>query len=213
MASVETEITTSPENSDHDTVSSASSNPSRHSPNLMKDIYLWKNKKRSASIVAIATAIWVMLKVCGFNFLTVVCWVTMIIVTSRHAGDFFLWEISGEFAMVSQNAFLMAAEGGIVWMFKVGVEDKWFIFVGIIAGVLIVMSVPFLLFTYEDNINGFRDRMECEAQGRRWYRTVGDRFRRETKSEHKITEDEAKNKVAEDEATSKVAEDKAKKVD
>ncbi|XP_043714431.1 reticulon-like protein B13 [Telopea speciosissima] len=247
MSSVETEISTSP-NLPDDTITSAAS-PSRHSPgklyydslwhswlvsDLMKDIYLWKKKKLSLAVLVISTATWVLLEIYGFNFIPVVCWVAIFIVTSiflwgnlarlfhKEIPAISIWEVSEELTMFSRNALRVAAEEGILWMFRVGVEDKWFIFVGIVAGlwllsmvagflsfisfsyigVLIGMSVPFILFTYESNIKGFRDRME--AQGRRW-------FHRTTESEYKVAEDKVKNKVGEDKGKNKVAEDKGKK--
>ncbi|XP_042495878.1 reticulon-like protein B13 isoform X2 [Macadamia integrifolia] len=225
MSSFKTEISTSPEHPE--TNCSSASSPSRPS----HDIYLWRKKKMSATILAVSTATWVMLEVYGFNFIPVVCWVAMFIVTSvflwGNLAKLFhkdlpaamsVWEISEQFTMDSQKVVRVFTEEGILWMFRVGTEDKWFGFVGIVVGLwllsivagllsflslsyiglVICMTVPFICFKYNDEIKEFRVRMK--EQWRRWYRkVVEDRFHRKTESMHKAAEDEAKNKVAEDE--------------
>ena len=53
---------------------------------IMRDIIHWRHKKQSLVVLLVSTAIWVLLEVYQFNFLTVLSWLAMFIVIS-----FFLW--------------------------------------------------------------------------------------------------------------------------
>ncbi|KAF7112876.1 hypothetical protein RHSIM_RhsimUnG0183100 [Rhododendron simsii] len=54
--------------------------------NIVRDVGLWRRKKLSISVLLVATAIWVLLDVYEFNFLTLISWAGMVIATSA-----FLW--------------------------------------------------------------------------------------------------------------------------
>ncbi|KAE9466860.1 hypothetical protein C3L33_01205, partial [Rhododendron williamsianum] len=54
--------------------------------NIARDVVLWRRKKLSISVLLVATAIWVLLDVYEFNFLTLISWAGMVVVTSA-----FLW--------------------------------------------------------------------------------------------------------------------------
>jgi reticulon-1 len=49
---------------------------------IMKDIVLWRRKKLSTSILIAATTTWVLMEVYQFNFLTLISWLTIFVVTS-----------------------------------------------------------------------------------------------------------------------------------
>ncbi|XP_042495767.1 reticulon-like protein B13 isoform X2 [Macadamia integrifolia] len=156
----------------------------------MKDIYLWRKKKLSLLIVVISTATWAILEIYGFNFIPVVCWMAMFIITSvflwgntarlfhkEMPSAMSVWEVSEEFTMVSQNAARVFAEEGILWTFRVGAEDKWFIFIGLVAGLWLISIVAgwfsFLSFSYI----GFEWRCRGVDGTERWWWT-GSRERR-----------------------------------
>ncbi|PRQ47834.1 hypothetical protein RchiOBHm_Chr2g0104061 [Rosa chinensis] len=113
------------------------------SSDTVSDIFLWKKKKQSVLVLSIATAIWVLLKVYRFNFLTVISWAAMFIVTSL-----FVWgnmlrffnkeppnlygmlEVTEETALGTANTIRAWIEEGIRWMFRVAAEREWFVFAG-----------------------------------------------------------------------------------
>jgi len=49
---------------------------------IMKDIILWRRKKLSTIVLIAATATWVLMEVYQFNFLTLISWLTIFLVTS-----------------------------------------------------------------------------------------------------------------------------------
>ena len=49
---------------------------------IVKDVVLWRRKKLNATILLAATAIWVLMGVYEFNFLTVISWLVIFVVAS-----------------------------------------------------------------------------------------------------------------------------------
>lgn len=54
--------------------------------NIGKDIVLWRRRTQTSTILMAATATWVLMEVYEFKFITVVCWLAMLLVASC-----FLW--------------------------------------------------------------------------------------------------------------------------
>uniref|UniRef100_A0A2N9FY05 Reticulon-like protein n=1 Tax=Fagus sylvatica TaxID=28930 RepID=A0A2N9FY05_FAGSY len=119
----------------------------------LRDIFLWKRKEQSMLVLLISTATWVLLEVYQFNFITVISWAAMFILTSL-----FLWanilrllgkdvknmsrlEISGESAIEMANSIRTWIEEGIRWMFRVSAEREWFVFARTVAGLLLLSYV------------------------------------------------------------------------
>lgn len=48
----------------------------------MRDIVLWRRKKLSTFVLIAATATWVLMEVYQYNFLTLISWLTISVVTS-----------------------------------------------------------------------------------------------------------------------------------
>ncbi|KAJ4963147.1 hypothetical protein NE237_023086 [Protea cynaroides] len=146
MSSFAAVKSSSPRSSSSKATSVSSPSRSSNGNDFLKDVYLWRKKKISLSILAVSTFTWVMLEVYRFNFIPVVCWVAMFIITSmflwgnltrlfnREKPAMDVWEISEQFTMETQDAFRGKLEEGIRWMFRVGAEERWFIFIEIVVG-------------------------------------------------------------------------------
>ncbi|XP_062002156.1 reticulon-like protein B13 [Rosa rugosa] len=124
------------------------------SSDTVTDIFLWRKKKQSVLVLLIATAIWVLLNVYRFNFLTVISWAAMFIVTSL-----FLWgnmlrffnkeppnlyemlEVTEKTALETANTIRAWIEEGIRWMFRVAAQREWFVFAGTAAGLWLLSRV------------------------------------------------------------------------
>ncbi|KAL6227292.1 PREDICTED: reticulon-like protein B13 [Fragaria vesca subsp. vesca] len=141
------------------------------SSDSVRDIFLWKKKKQSVLLLSIATATWVLLKVYLFNFLTVISWAAMFVVTSL-----FLWanmlrffnkeppnlygmlEVTEETALRTANSIRAWIEEGIRWMFWVAAEREWFVFAGTAAGLWLLSRVggyvDLLTFLYTGVVMG-----------------------------------------------------------
>ncbi|KFK32722.1 hypothetical protein AALP_AA6G280300 [Arabis alpina] len=53
---------------------------------IVEDIYLWRRKKLAFSILSVSTATWVLLNIYGFNYITIVSWIAMAMISTV-----FLW--------------------------------------------------------------------------------------------------------------------------
>ncbi|XP_058228497.1 reticulon-like protein B13 [Rhododendron vialii] len=123
--------------------------------NIVRDVVLWRRKKlMSTSVLLVATAIWVLLDVYEFNFLTLISWAGMVVVTSA-----FLWgnilrllnkeppdlsglEISEQRVVEMARKFKSGIEEGIIrWMLRVAVEGDCFTFAGTIAALWVVSEL------------------------------------------------------------------------
>lgn len=61
--------------------SSSSSSSCSDSVGIARDVFLWRRKNLSFTLLLVSTAIWVLLEVYQFNFLTVASWLAMSIVS------------------------------------------------------------------------------------------------------------------------------------
>ncbi|KAJ0040815.1 hypothetical protein Pint_28123 [Pistacia integerrima] len=175
------------------------------SSDVWRDIFLWRRKNLSLSVLLTSTVIWVLLEVYHFNFVTVVSWVAMAITTLL-----FLWgnirkllgkappnmsglEISEQSALEVANACRGIVEEVEKWMFHVSVDRGWFVFVQVVAGLLLLsyvgtvfslltllyigvmmgMTVPLSYKKYEDKI---KSGGEClKVKSRRFYDMIDDK--------------------------------------
>ncbi|CAK9183549.1 unnamed protein product, partial [Ilex paraguariensis] len=120
---------------------------------LVKDIFLWRKKDLSIIVLLVATTIWVLLEVYQFNFITVVSWVAMAIVTAL-----FIWgniqrllgkyppnlsglEITEQSAMELANSIGELIEEGIRLVFRVGAESEWYVFAGTTAALWVLSQL------------------------------------------------------------------------
>ncbi|KAL7224055.1 hypothetical protein ACSBR1_025498 [Camellia fascicularis] len=120
---------------------------------MMRDVVLWSRKKLSVLVLLVATAIWVVMEVYEFNFITIASWVGMFLVTS-----IFLWgnllrlfnkeppnlsglEIREEAAVEMAHLVRSWIEEGIRWMFRVGAEGDLFTFGGTLAALWVASKV------------------------------------------------------------------------
>ncbi|KAF5738199.1 putative Reticulan like protein B13 [Tripterygium wilfordii] len=133
---------------------SATSQPqSANISEIARDIYLWRSKKLSVTVLTVATAIWVLLDVYEFNFITVASWLSMFIVSSlflyanllrllgKQPPDLSGLEITEEQAVVMANSCREMMEEFVRWMFRVSAEGDWFEFAKTVAGLLLLSYV------------------------------------------------------------------------
>ncbi|XP_065875489.1 reticulon-like protein B13 [Euphorbia lathyris] len=136
-----------------------------------RDIFLWRKKKLSILVLVISTATWVLLDVYKFNFVTVVSWAAMVIITSLFTYGNLVrlfrkeeaklpagMEISEGRTMETANSVKEVIERGIRWMFNVSAEREWFVFVRVVAVLLLVSYVgsffDFLTLAYIGIVGG-----------------------------------------------------------
>ncbi|KAF5188718.1 Reticulon-like protein b13 [Thalictrum thalictroides] len=134
------------------------------SSNVTQDIMLWRKKKVTASILAIATVTWVLLDIYQYNFLNIASWVTMAIVVLLFLGGNIMkligkqtptvpdWEISEQLALVAAKTLRELLEEGLRWILKVGAQSEWYEFAGVVGALLlfawISSKVDFLALSY-----------------------------------------------------------------
>ncbi|KAF8405131.1 hypothetical protein HHK36_010029 [Tetracentron sinense] len=182
---------------------------------IMRDIFLWRNRKLSLSVLLATTATWVLLEVYQFNFITVFSWVAMSIVAFM-----FLWgnmhrllgkeapsmsglEISEQTAREIAYTIKGWIEEGERWMFRVSVEREWYVFAGVVVGMWILSLVGsmFDLLTllyigivlgmtvpviYEKYEEKLKGYVErMREQGRRWYAMADAKILRKMKNNNK----------------------------
>ncbi|KAL2522846.1 Reticulon-like protein B13 [Forsythia ovata] len=106
---------------------------------------LWRNKRLNFLVLLVATAIWLVIEIYGFNFITVASWVAMAIVSfmfvwgnihrlvGKEAPDLSGMEISEQSAMESAKLFREEVEKIVLFIFHVGAEKEWYVFAGVVA--------------------------------------------------------------------------------
>ncbi|KAL4387020.1 hypothetical protein GQ457_09G010390 [Hibiscus cannabinus] len=181
--------------------------PPSSSPALdtFRDIILWRRKKVSATVLLVSTATWTLLQVYHFNFITVVSWLAIFILASL-----FLWgnilrllgkeppkvsnlEFSEQTSVEISNTCRTVVEDVLRWMFRVTVEEKWFVFARTLAGLLLLsyvgtlfdfltlvyigittlMTVPVIYMKYGEQIKRQGERVKGEM--RRFYEMFDER--------------------------------------
>ncbi|XP_054823271.1 reticulon-like protein B13 isoform X1 [Prosopis cineraria] len=120
---------------------------------LVKDVALWRRRSLTATILIAATATWMLLQVYQFHFATLFSWLAMFLVASS-----FLWantlrlfgkapltlsdlELTEESAL--QMAYVARAwiEEGIRLLFRVSSQEDWSLFLGAVAGLMLLSYV------------------------------------------------------------------------
>ncbi|XP_054823272.1 reticulon-like protein B13 isoform X2 [Prosopis cineraria] len=132
---------------------SAQTHSSAPSPSPVKDVALWRRRSLTATILIAATATWMLLQVYQFHFATLFSWLAMFLVASS-----FLWantlrlfgkapltlsdlELTEESAL--QMAYVARAwiEEGIRLLFRVSSQEDWSLFLGAVAGLMLLSYV------------------------------------------------------------------------
>ncbi|CAN6563038.1 unnamed protein product [Malus baccata var. baccata] len=196
-------------------------------PNLdtVRDILLWRKKKQSFLVLLTATATWILLDVYQFNFLTVISYVAMFIVTSlflsgnllrllgKEPPDLSRVGITEKSALEMGNTIRAWVEEGIRWMFQVAAEREWFVFVGTVSGLWLLSRVArcvdLLTLLYIGIVMGMtvpamyvkyedkigRSEEKLKAQLKRYYDTLDEKVVK--KIQNKVTVGEEKVKKVE----------------
>ncbi|KAI8542221.1 hypothetical protein RHMOL_Rhmol08G0121300 [Rhododendron molle] len=196
--------------------------------NIVRDVVLWRRKKLSISVLLVATAIWVLLDVYEFNFLTLISWAGMVVATSA-----FLWgnilrllnkepldlsrlEISEQRAVEMARKFKSGIEEGIRWMLRVAVEGDCFTFAGAIAALWVVSKLgsyfDLLTLLYTGIVLGMtvppiHVKYEDKIKG------LGERIRMQFKKYYDMVDEKALSKIRNKVAGERKAEVKVRKID
>ncbi|XP_058777946.1 reticulon-like protein B13 [Vicia villosa] len=141
------------------------SHPSDGSGNdIMRDIVLWRRKKLGTFVLIAATATWVLMEVYQYNFLTLISWLTILVITSiflyakmltlfgKEPPKFLRLEFKEETAIRMAKIVKARIEESIRWLFMVTTKEDWFVLVGVMARFLALSYVgtcmDFLTFIY-----------------------------------------------------------------
>ncbi|KAM1362227.1 hypothetical protein PS1_027596 [Malus domestica] len=204
---------------------SQSSDSSLPKLDTVRDILLWRKKKQSFLVLLTATATWILLDVYQFNFLTVISYVAMFLVTSlflsgnllrllgKEPPDFSRVGITEKSALEMGNTIRAWVEEGIRWMFQVAAEREWFVFVGTVSGLWLLSRVArcvdLLTLLYIGIVMGMtvpamyvkyedkigRSEEKLKAQLKRYYDTLDEKVVKKT--QNKVTVGEKKVKKVE----------------
>ncbi|KAM2622129.1 hypothetical protein TB2_026792 [Malus domestica] len=191
----------------------------------VRDILLWRKKKQSFLVLSTATATWILLDVYQCNFLTVISYVAMFIVTSlflsgnllrllgKEPPDLSRVGITEKSALEMGNTIRAWVEEGIRWMFQVAAEREWFVFVGTVSGLWLLSRVArcvdLLTLLYIGIVMGMtvpamyvkyedkigRSEEKLKAQLKRYYDTLDEKVVK--KIQNKVTVGEKKVKKVE----------------
>ncbi|KAK4262256.1 hypothetical protein QN277_027838 [Acacia crassicarpa] len=135
---------------------SAPTHSSAASPSysVLKDVALWRRKSLTATILIAATATWTLMQVYQFHFVTLFSWLVMFVLASA-----FLWanmlrlfgkqdtlslsdlELSEESALKMAYVARAWLEEGIRLLFRVSVQEDWFMFLGAVTGLFLLSYV------------------------------------------------------------------------
>ncbi|KAH9711721.1 reticulon-like protein B13 [Citrus sinensis] len=167
------------------TEGSSSSSSCSDSVGIARDVFLWSRKNLSFTLLLVSTAIWVLLEVYQFNFLTVASWLAMSIVSFTFLSGNIMrllgkeppklsgLEISEKSALEVANSFRGVVEEFTRWMFHVSVEKEWFVFAQAVAGLLVL---------------SYRCGETAKAKSRRFYEEVDEKVIKKLKSKF-VTKD------------------------
>ncbi|KAK2999586.1 hypothetical protein RJ639_023491 [Escallonia herrerae] len=155
--------------------------------NTLKDIYLWRRKSLSMTVLVVATATWALLEVYQFNFVSVASWLAISVLATL-----FIWgnilrllgkeaaarlpgmEVSEGTAIEVAYSIKECVEEGVRWMFRVSAERPWFVFAGTAAGIIGGMTLAVIYAKYEDKLSVYWDRVR--GQCRRLYNTIDEKL-------------------------------------
>ncbi|PIA52342.1 hypothetical protein AQUCO_01000301v1 [Aquilegia coerulea] len=205
--------------------SSLDSPPISTSNNIGKDILLWKKKKVNASILAIATATWVLLDIYQYNFLNIASWITMAIVVVLFLGGNIMrlvgrqaptvpdWEMSEQSALVAGNTLRELLEEGLRWMLNVGAQSEWFEFAKVVGALWlfawISSKLDFLTLSYIGVVGSltvpviyvkYEDKIKgcrtrIRVQAKRWCDIVEEKLKRMKNKNSKLGVDNKEKKT------------------
>lgn len=137
---------------------------SSSSSSIVRDVYEWKRKDLSLLLLAVATAIYVVLEVYHFNFIPLLSYAAIFIFTSA-----FIWEnllrlfrkegpsmprveIPEESIRGIAYSTKVSGEEMVRWMFRVGAEKEWVVFAGTVIALWLISVIgtyiDFLTFLY-----------------------------------------------------------------
>ncbi|AES94765.1 reticulon-like protein [Medicago truncatula] len=127
-------------------------------------LVLWRRKKLGTIVLIAATTTWVSMEVYQFNFLTLISWLTIFVVTSiflysnmltlfgKEPPNLLRLELKEETATRMAKTVRAWIEKSIRWLFVVSIKKDWPVFVGVMAALFVISYVgtcmDFLTFIY-----------------------------------------------------------------
>ncbi|KAG5144875.1 hypothetical protein AAZX31_11G057800 [Glycine max] len=179
---------------------------------IVKDVVLWRRKKINISVLVAATAAWVLMEVFEFNFLTLISWVAILGLASiflyanmlrllgKEPPNLLGLEVSEKTTTRIAHTVRAWIEEGIRWLFLVGAEKEWPVFVGAVAGLLslsylgscmdlltlvymgtlVGMAVPLTYVKNEDKIKRFVEWLR--EKHKRYYQIIDEKTIQKIKS-------------------------------
>ncbi|KAL6222529.1 hypothetical protein ACLB2K_005921 [Fragaria x ananassa] len=156
------------------------------SSDSVRDIFLWKKKKQSVLLLSIATATWVLLKVYLFNFLTVISWAAMFVVTSLFLWANMLREPPNLYEMlgVTEETALRTSMDVLG-----GCRER------VVCGVIMGMTIPVIYARYKENLK--RSEEWVKGQTRKYYDMVDEKVVKNIKNKVTVTKENYKEKKIE----------------
>ncbi|KAJ9562329.1 hypothetical protein OSB04_007489 [Centaurea solstitialis] len=166
----------------------------------VKDVIMWRRKRMSVGVLAAATVLYVVMEVYGFNFITVASWTAIFLLSSLFAWANIFKLIYKHFerrrtkyvgVVISENTATGIAirirefsEEAARWMFKIGAESEWYVFVATIAGLWLLsiigsssdlltllyvgtvmgMTVPVMWLKYDHKIREYGRRLQIQSK-------------------------------------------------
>ncbi|KAL1809886.1 hypothetical protein ACET3Z_026876 [Daucus carota] len=184
---------------------------SSESSSVVRDVLEWRRKDLSLLVLAVATAVYVVLQVYQFNFIPLLSYAAIFVFTSA-----FVWgnllrlfgkegpsmaalEIPEESIRGIAYSIKVSGEEMVRWMFRVGAEKQWGVFAGTVAALWLLSAVgnyiDFLTFLYIGTVVGMTGPVlyrryehiiqeywwRAREQGNRVYAMVDDKVIRKVK--------------------------------
>ncbi|KAI4326880.1 hypothetical protein L6164_019404 [Bauhinia variegata] len=127
------------------------------------DVFLWRNKKISGSVLGVATAIWVLFELIEYHLLTLICHLLILALAVL-----FLWSNASTFinktphgSLRDLKKFLSVIAG--LWVFSI--IGGWFNFLTLFYIAFVLLhAVPVLYEKYEDQVDSFAEKATIEIK-------------------------------------------------
>nr|XP_043614300.1 reticulon-like protein B13 [Erigeron canadensis] len=119
----------------------------------VKDVIMWRKKRLSVGVMGAATALWMVMEVYGFNFITVASWISIFLFSTL-----FAWAniyrliykeeprmsgvmISKSTATEIANQIKKSSEEVAKWIFKIGAQSEWYVFGATVVGLWLLSII------------------------------------------------------------------------
>ncbi|KAK9067101.1 hypothetical protein SSX86_014426 [Deinandra increscens subsp. villosa] len=196
----------------------------------VKDVMMWRRKRVSVGVLSTMTVLWVVMEIYGYNFITVASWIAIFLFSSLFAWANIYRLIYKEEPSMSAivgisestttnmaNTIRKSSEDATRWVFKVGAQSEWYVFVAAVVGLwlfsiigsstdlltllfigtVVGMSVPVIWLKYDYKIREHGRRLQMHSK--RFYSMLDEKVLQKIKNKVKVNlpRKEEKEKKAE----------------